>query len=76
MIKKIEYKCSICNNIIGTLEYPGMGISLSKFTTKAMPIGIGSGLYMDWICIKCDEEKVRNYIDLSITKRPWMKIIK
>lgn len=68
----IRYKCSKCGREIGTREL-GDGISLARFTIKAMPLGKGSGLYDKWICRDCDKDKVDNYIRLEgLVPRPWM----
>jgi hypothetical protein len=69
---KREYKCSHCGDVIGTLDDYYRGISFAQFNRKAMPIGKGSGLYEEWICINCDREKVEYYNKLTgLENRPW-----
>ncbi len=69
-----NYRCDVCKEIIGTLEDEDHGISNSIFTTAGIPVGVGSALYCNWICFKCDPARVIAYNIGSrfTTKMPWM----
>jgi len=73
MCKK-TYECSNCGKIIGELENSSFEISSAIFTTYAMPIGQGSGLYQKWICYNCDPVGVIKNT-LSGENRPWMRYV-
>jgi len=68
----IKYRCSKCEKVIGIREI-GTGISFAKFSSRAMPIGKGSGLYQEWVCRDCDKDNVDYYIARNrLCLRPWM----
>ena len=72
-----KYHCKKCSKLVvlsGCSNSPG-----NEYIKKCIPCGVGSGLYMEWVCAECDPVAIETYsrihqVAQSNGRCPWLDV--
>lgn len=67
------YRCKKCKRPVAI--YGCSNNPTREYLFKCIPVGIGSGLYMEWLCSGCDPEVIEEYCrtnQISKGHHPWI----
>ncbi len=70
-----KHRCKKCGRLVALI---GCSNELgNEYIRKCIPVGVGSGLYMEWICSDCNPNAIEKYsiihqMGISNGHCPWV----